>query len=270
LSLDGKAARWLNSLFTGSLTSWEQVRSAFLNHFYTKARTAALRNKITSFRQLTDEPFCDAWKRFNDYRKECPHHGFDDDYLLGIFYDGVSWKFQSVMNSASNGDFMTQTTDGAFELIENMAACSVNESQESNHSNIENSVETQKIEELAAKVDQLLKNNQGQVFFMEEATTDQNQQWAENSDEQAAPAVASGSHDELKNLSTMMEQLLQSQHVQVKALNQVTAYINTRMDNMFYELSIKYDVVASHISKMDVQIAQVAESVKRQQGNLLG
>ncbi|KAF3552108.1 hypothetical protein DY000_02006107 [Brassica cretica] len=39
-SLDGKAARWLNSLRTGSLTSWEQVRSAFLNHFYSKARTA--------------------------------------------------------------------------------------------------------------------------------------------------------------------------------------------------------------------------------------
>jgi len=60
LSLDEKAAQWLNSLPTGSLTSWEQVRSAFLNHFYSKARTAALRNKITSFRQLTDEPFWDA------------------------------------------------------------------------------------------------------------------------------------------------------------------------------------------------------------------
>ena len=88
-SLDGKAARWLNSLPTGSLTSWEQVRSAFLSYFYSKARTAALRNKITSFRQLTDEPFCDTWERFNDYRRECPHHGFDDDYLLYIFYEGV-------------------------------------------------------------------------------------------------------------------------------------------------------------------------------------
>src|SRR5690606_2375586 len=156
-SLDEKVARWLNSLPTGSLTSWEKVRSAFLNHFYIKARTAALRNKITSFRQLTDEPFCDAWDRFNDYRRECPHHGFYDDYLLDIFYDGVDWKFQSVMNSASNGDFMTQTTDGAFQLIENMAACSANDSQKSDHSKIENSVETQKIEELTVKVDQLLK-----------------------------------------------------------------------------------------------------------------
>ncbi|XP_048622706.1 uncharacterized protein LOC106350326 [Brassica napus] len=40
----------------------------------------------------------------------------------------------SAMNSASNGDFMTQTTDGAFELIENMAATSVNKNEESDFS----------------------------------------------------------------------------------------------------------------------------------------
>jgi len=141
-SLDGKAARWLNSLPTGSLTTWEHVRSAFLNHFYSKARTSAFRNKITSFRQLTDEPFCDTWERFNDYRRECPHHGFDDDYLLEIFYDGVDWEFQSAMNSASNGDFMTQTTDGAFELIENIAATSANKNEESSRSKKENSSDT--------------------------------------------------------------------------------------------------------------------------------
>ena len=59
-SLDGKAARWLDSLPTGSLTTWEQVRSAFLSHFYTKSKTAALRQKIATFKQLVDEPFCDA------------------------------------------------------------------------------------------------------------------------------------------------------------------------------------------------------------------
>ena len=48
----------------------------------------------------------------------------------------------------------------------------------------------------------------------------------------------------------MMEQLLQGQHVQAKALNQVTTDINTRMDNMFTELSTKYDTVASHIRKI--------------------
>ncbi|KAL0805085.1 hypothetical protein Bca101_097576 [Brassica carinata] len=47
----------------------------------------------------------------------------------------------------------------------------------------------------------------------------------------------------------MMQQLLQGQHVQAKALNQVTTDINTRMDNMFTKLSTKYDTVASHNDK---------------------
>ncbi|WZZ44810.1 hypothetical protein YC2023_041069 [Brassica napus] len=68
----------------------------------------------------------------------------------------------------------------------------------------------------------------------------------------------------------MMQQLLQGQQVQGKALNQVTTEINTRMDNMFTELNSKYDVIASYIRQMDVQITQTAETIKRQQGTLPG
>ena len=68
----------------------------------------------------------------------------------------------------------------------------------------------------------------------------------------------------------MMQQLFQGQQVQAKALNQVTTDINNRMDNMFTELSTKYDTVASHIRKMDAQIAQTAKSVKKHQGTLPG
>ena len=81
-----------------------------MGHFYTKAKTAALRNKISSFKQLANEPFNEAWEWFNDTLRECPHHGFDDDHVLGIFYDGVESEFHNALNAASNGDFMTQTT----------------------------------------------------------------------------------------------------------------------------------------------------------------
>ena len=92
-SLDGKSALWLASLPTGTRTTWEQVRAAFLIHFYTKSETAALRHKISNFKQKTDEPFYDAWERYKEYRRECPHHGFEDDYILEVFYDGVSYEF---------------------------------------------------------------------------------------------------------------------------------------------------------------------------------
>ena len=106
-SLEGKASRWLHSLPTGSLTTWEQVRSAFLSHFYTKSKTAALRHMISNFKQKSDEPFHEAWERYKEYRRECPHHGFDDDYILEVFYDGVSYEFRNALDSSSNGDFMT-------------------------------------------------------------------------------------------------------------------------------------------------------------------
>ena len=68
----------------------------------------------------------------------------------------------------------------------------------------------------------------------------------------------------------MMQQLLHGQQVQAKALNQVTKEMDTRIGNMFTELNAKYDTVASHIRKIDVQLAQTTESVKRRQGTLSG
>ena len=66
----------------------------------------------------------------------------------------------------------------------------------------------------------------------------------------------------------MLQQLLQGKHVQGKALNQVTTDINARMNNMFNDMSTKYDNIASHMRQMDIQIAQIAESVRRQNGSL--
>ncbi|KAF3569199.1 hypothetical protein DY000_02016183 [Brassica cretica] len=112
-----------------------------------------------------------------------------------------------------------------------------------------------------------------QQQIIEQATTGHNQnqnQQQPQSNRQAVPATGNSQPDELKGLGMMMQQLLQGQQVQAKALNQVTIEIDTRMGNMFTELSAKYDTVASHIRKIDVQLAQTAESVKRQQGVLPG
>ena len=107
-------------------------------------------------------------------------------------------------------------------------------------------------------------NQNGKMFILSQA---HNQYQNRQNNPHAAPTTASGPPKELKG---MMQQLLQGQQMQGKALNQVTNEINTRMDNMFPELNSKYDAAASHIRKMDVQIAQTAETIKRQQGTLLG
>ncbi|XP_048604852.1 uncharacterized protein LOC125582280 [Brassica napus] len=343
-SLEGKASRWLQSLPTGSLTSWDQVRSTFLSHFYTKSKTAALRHRISNFKQKSDEPFHEAWEIYKEYQRECPHHGFDDDYILEVFYDGVSYEFRNTLDSSSNGDFMTQTTPGAFALIENMASSSLNKNKEHDRSKSVNS-----IDDLATKVDQLLKGNQSQLFIMEKATPEKSAgdlafEAELSRDDQLEVSYVNGQGWQLKNYhpnpnvrnnqqlfwpkqdkptdpaqsnqgqyagyqknyqprayvlsqpqnntpqmqkhqnpqpatsapivapqdetKVMLQQLLQGQQLQGKALNQVTTEISTRMNHMFRDLSTKYDNVASHMRQMDIQIAQTAESVKRQQVQL--
>ena len=108
-------------------------------------------------------------------------------------------------------------------------------------------------------------NFQGTFVFSQEQNwfvgQNQNQQEPQ-SNQQAVPDVGNGQPDELKGLGMMMQKLLQGQQVHAKELNQVTMDINTRMDNMFTELSTNYDTVRNHIRRIDVQIAQTAENVK--------
>uniref|UniRef100_A0A0D3A8P3 Ubiquitin-like protease family profile domain-containing protein n=1 Tax=Brassica oleracea var. oleracea TaxID=109376 RepID=A0A0D3A8P3_BRAOL len=71
-------------------------------------------------------------------------------------------------------------------------------------------------------------------------------------------------------MGMMMQQLLQAMQIHGNALNQFSTDVNTRMDNFFTELNTKYDDVSNHIKRIDVQLVQTAESVKRQQGILPG
>ncbi|KAF2585802.1 hypothetical protein F2Q70_00037313 [Brassica cretica] len=108
---------------------------------------------------------------------------------------------------------------------------------------------------------------------MEQATAGQIQnqnQRQSQSNRQAVPATGNSQSDELKGLGMMMQQLLQGMQIHGNALNQVSSDINTRMDNIFTELNTKYDAVSNYIKRIDVQLAQTAESVKRQQGMLPG
>ena len=111
--------------------------------------------------------------RAHTYRRECPHHGFDNEYLLGVFYDGVTLEAQNQLDSSSNEDFMTQTTEGDFALIENKVASSANKNAETDRSMKVSSVGTSRMDELSAKMDQLIMSNQNPVFIMEDSLLEQ-------------------------------------------------------------------------------------------------
>ncbi|KAK5844638.1 hypothetical protein PVK06_000778 [Gossypium arboreum] len=74
-SLRNKAKQWLNSLPRGSITTWEQMIEKFLLKYFSPAKTAKLRNDISSFVQMDLETLYDAGERYNDLLRRCPHHG---------------------------------------------------------------------------------------------------------------------------------------------------------------------------------------------------
>nr|GEV51773.1 reverse transcriptase domain-containing protein [Tanacetum cinerariifolium] len=80
-------------------------------------------NKITStieYRdQRFDESFCDAWDRFKDLLRACPHHSFTKLHQLDTFYNALNPTDQDSLNAATGGNLLTKTPRDALTIIEN-------------------------------------------------------------------------------------------------------------------------------------------------------
>nr|GEV05150.1 DNA-directed DNA polymerase [Tanacetum cinerariifolium] len=75
-SLEGEARIWLDKEPPRSILTWEDLVSKFINQFFPPSKTTYLRNEITNFLQKSNETFNEAWERFKDLLRQCPHHGF--------------------------------------------------------------------------------------------------------------------------------------------------------------------------------------------------
>ncbi|KAH9781899.1 hypothetical protein KPL71_008667 [Citrus sinensis] len=73
-SLRDRARAWLNSLPSDSIAKWNELADKFLMKYFIPTKNAKLRNEITFFHQLEDESLYEAWERFKDLLRRCPHH----------------------------------------------------------------------------------------------------------------------------------------------------------------------------------------------------
>ncbi|GKA14741.1 reverse transcriptase domain-containing protein [Tanacetum coccineum] len=62
-SLSEEAKTWLNILDEGTITSWNELREAFISRYFYPAKFRRLLNEIHSFHQLDGETLIDAWLR---------------------------------------------------------------------------------------------------------------------------------------------------------------------------------------------------------------
>ncbi|GJY93446.1 reverse transcriptase domain-containing protein [Tanacetum coccineum] len=105
-SLEGSARIWLEKEPPRSILTWDDLVSKFINQFFPPSKTTNLRNEITRFQQRFDESFYEAWDRFNDLLRACPHHGFSELHQLDTFYNALNANDQDSLNSAAGGNFL--------------------------------------------------------------------------------------------------------------------------------------------------------------------
>ncbi|GJU93779.1 reverse transcriptase domain-containing protein [Tanacetum coccineum] len=117
-SLEGAARIWLEKEPPRSILTWDDLVSKFINKFFPPSKTTNLRNEITRFQQRFDETFYEAWDRFNDLLRACPHHGFSELHQLDTFYNALNSNDQDSLNSAAGGNFLDKMPRDCLRIIE--------------------------------------------------------------------------------------------------------------------------------------------------------
>nr|GEY84426.1 reverse transcriptase domain-containing protein [Tanacetum cinerariifolium] len=117
-SLEGEARIWLDKEPPRSILTWEDLVSKFINQFFPPSKTTYLRNEITNFLQKPNETFNEAWERFKDLLRQCPHHGFSELYQLDTFYNALNPNDQDGLDSAAGGNFLDKIPCECLSIIE--------------------------------------------------------------------------------------------------------------------------------------------------------
>nr|GFB16840.1 reverse transcriptase domain-containing protein [Tanacetum cinerariifolium] len=118
-SLAGAACWWLEKEPSRSITIWDDLLSKFINEFFPSSRTTNLRNEISNFQQKFDESFHEAWERYKDLLRACPHHGFTELHQLDTFYNAINQANQDSLNAAAGGKLLEKSPQDALTIIEN-------------------------------------------------------------------------------------------------------------------------------------------------------
>nr|GEY10072.1 reverse transcriptase domain-containing protein [Tanacetum cinerariifolium] len=81
-SLARAARRWLEKEPSRSIHTWEDLVSKFINEFFPPQEQ--------QISQRFDESFHEAWDRYKDLLRDCPHHGFIELHQLDTFYNALN------------------------------------------------------------------------------------------------------------------------------------------------------------------------------------
>nr|GEV72419.1 reverse transcriptase domain-containing protein [Tanacetum cinerariifolium] len=118
-SLEGSVRIWYDKEPPNSILTWEDLVNKFVNQFFPPSKTTHLKNEISRFTQRFVKTFGEAWERFKEMLRACPHHGFIELAQIDTFYNGLNDNDQDSLNVAAGGNLLSKTTREALQIIEN-------------------------------------------------------------------------------------------------------------------------------------------------------
>nr|GEW40300.1 reverse transcriptase domain-containing protein [Tanacetum cinerariifolium] len=118
-SLEDAARIWYEKEPPNSILTWDDLVNKFVNQFFSPSKTTHLKNEISRFTQRFKKTFGEAWDRFKEILRACPHHGFSELTQLDMFYNGLNEQNQDSLNAAAGGNLLNKTTREALKIIEN-------------------------------------------------------------------------------------------------------------------------------------------------------
>nr|GEV43361.1 reverse transcriptase domain-containing protein [Tanacetum cinerariifolium] len=75
-------------------------------------------SEISNFQQRFDESFHEAWDRYKDLLRACPHHGFTELHQLDTFYNALNPTDQDSLNAAGE-NLLEKSTQDVLTIIKN-------------------------------------------------------------------------------------------------------------------------------------------------------
>ena len=82
---------------------------------------AQLVQEINTFRQFEGENLVEAWERFHELLRRCPHHRLTKWMHVHTFYNGLSDSARKIIDASVRGALMKKTTYQAYEILEDTA-----------------------------------------------------------------------------------------------------------------------------------------------------
>src|SRR3954466_10726926 len=121
-TLTDDAEEWFYSLPAASITTWQEMETAFLNEYFPASVFIRKRYDIVNFKKKEGESLGDAYKRFKRCLTACPTHNMDATEQMQNFVNGLRLKTKQLIDTAVGGSTNFTTATVMKKIIEAIAA----------------------------------------------------------------------------------------------------------------------------------------------------